>query len=63
MSESNSVIGQINNLNILFTQLLGVDVNIIESKHIGILLQSLLDSYDQLIINITNNNTGICIPF
>ena len=56
MSESTSVTDHINNLNTLFAQLTASDFNIVENERAELLLQSLPDSYDQLIINITNNN-------
>ena len=56
MSESTSVTDHINVLNTLFSQLTTTDVNIAENERAELLLQSLPDSYDQLIINITNNN-------
>jgi len=54
MSESTSVTDHINNLNTLFAQLSAADFNIIKNERAELLLQSLPDSYDQLIINITN---------
>ncbi|RDX71500.1 hypothetical protein CR513_49144, partial [Mucuna pruriens] len=56
MGESTSVTDHINQLNTLFAQLSAVDFNIVENERAELLLQSLPDSYDQLIINITNNN-------
>jgi len=55
MTESISITDHINNLNILFFQLSYLDYKIGENEHAELLLQSLLDSYDQLIINLTNN--------
>ena len=55
MSESSSVTGHINTLNTLFSQLQNMGYEIKTSEHAEILLQSLPDSYDQLIINLTNN--------
>ena len=46
----------INNLNTLFSQLTVLDYKIAENERAKLLLQSLPDSYDQLIVNITNNN-------
>jgi len=43
-------------LNTLFSQLTASDFKIAENERAELLLQSLPDSYDQLIINITNNN-------
>ena len=45
----------INNLNKLFAQLLQ-NINVVENECKELLLHSLIYSYDQLIINITNNN-------
>ena len=56
MSESTSVTNHINNLNTLFAQLSAADFNIIENERAELLPQSLHDSYDQLVINITNYN-------
>ena len=56
MSESTSVTDHINNLNTLFAQLSTADFNIIENERADLLLQSLPDLYDQLVINITNYN-------
>ena len=55
MSESISATDHINNLNTLFSQLSSLDYKITENERAELLLQSLLDSYDQLIINLTNN--------
>lgn len=55
MMESTLVIDHINTFNTLFSQLIIMEHNIETSEHVEILLQSLLDSYDQPIINITNN--------
>ncbi|KAJ0084768.1 hypothetical protein Patl1_29612 [Pistacia atlantica] len=55
MSESTSVTDHINNLNKLFSQLSVLDYNIAVNECVEILFQSLPDSYDQLIINLTNN--------
>jgi len=63
MSESTSVTDHINNLNTLFAQLSAADFNIIENEHAELLLQSLPDSYDQLIINITNYNVVNLLHF
>jgi len=56
MSESTSVTDHINNLNTLFAQLSAAYFNIIENERVELLLQSLPDLYDQLVINITNYN-------
>jgi len=63
MSESTSVTDRINNLNTLFAQLSAVDFNIIENERAELLLQSLPDSYDQLVINITNYNVAELLHF
>jgi len=55
MNESTSATDHINNLNILFSQLSSLDYKIAANEHVELLLQSLLDPYDQLIINLTNN--------
>ena len=47
----------INNLNMLFLQLIATKCQIVENERVELLHQNLPDSYDQLIINITNNNT------
>lgn len=56
MSESTSMPDHINNLNTMFAQLSASDFTIGENERAEVLLQSLPDSYDQLVINITNNN-------
>ena len=56
MSEYTSVTDHINNLNTLFSQLTISDYTIAENERVELLLHSLTDSYDQLVINITNNN-------
>ena len=53
----------INNLNTLFSQLIASDYTIAENEHAELLLQSLPDSYDQLVINIKNNNIANCLAF
>lgn len=63
MSESTMVTDHINHLNTLFAQLSAADFNIVENECAELLLQSLPDSYDQLIINITNNNVEGCLHF
>ena len=55
MSESISVTDHINNENTLFSKLAAMDYNIKENECAELLLQSLPGSYDQLIINLTNN--------
>ena len=55
MTESTSVTDHINTLNTLFSQLTSMEHNIETGERAEILLQSLPDSYDQLIINLTNN--------
>ncbi|KAE8713996.1 hypothetical protein F3Y22_tig00110202pilonHSYRG00134 [Hibiscus syriacus] len=56
MSESTSVTDHLNTLNTLFSQLTSLSCKIVEQERAELLLQSLPDSYDQLIINLTNNN-------
>jgi len=56
MSELTSVTNHINNLNMLFAKLSTTNYNIVENEHVKLLLQSLLYSYDQLFINVTNYN-------
>jgi len=63
MSESTSVIDHINNLNTLFAQLSAADFNMIENERAELLLQRLPDSYDQLVINITNYNVVDLLHF
>ena len=55
MAESTSVTDHINTLNTLFSQLTSLSQIIAESERAELLLQSLPDSYDQLIINLTNS--------
>ncbi|KAJ0082316.1 hypothetical protein Patl1_10272 [Pistacia atlantica] len=55
ITESTSMIDHINNLNTLFSQLSVLDHNIAVNECAKILFQSLPDSYNQLIINLTNN--------
>ncbi|KAE8677858.1 cytochrome P450 71A9-like [Hibiscus syriacus] len=56
MPESTSVTEHLNTLNTLFSQLTSLSCKIGEQERVELLLQSLPDSYDQLIINLTNNN-------
>ncbi|GKD35607.1 gag-pol polyprotein [Tanacetum coccineum] len=55
MTESTSVTEHVNNLNTLFSQLTSLSCKIDSQDHAEILLQSLQDSYDQVIINLTSN--------
>lgn len=55
MTESTSVTEHVNNLNTLFSQLTAVDCKIEPQERAEILLQSLPDSYDQLVISLTGN--------
>ncbi|KAL4271938.1 hypothetical protein GQ457_13G028490 [Hibiscus cannabinus] len=55
MSESTSVTEHLNTLNTLFSQLTSLSYKIEQQERAELLLQSLPDSYDQLIINLTNN--------
>ncbi|KAE8683472.1 hypothetical protein F3Y22_tig00111208pilonHSYRG00305 [Hibiscus syriacus] len=56
MSESTSVTEHLNTLNTLFSQLTSLRCTIGEQERAELLLQSLSDLYDQLIINLTNSN-------
>ncbi|KAH9650921.1 hypothetical protein KPL70_026553 [Citrus sinensis] len=56
MAESTMVTDHINILKTLFSQLTTLSHNIEENERAELLLQSLSDSYDQLIINLMNNN-------
>ncbi|KAE8667838.1 hypothetical protein F3Y22_tig00112368pilonHSYRG00011 [Hibiscus syriacus] len=56
MPESTSVTEHLNTLNTLFSHLTSLGCKIGEQEHAELLLQSLPDSYDQLIINLINNN-------
>ena len=53
----------INTLKTLFSQLTMLGHNIEENVRAGLLLQSLLDLYDQVIINLTNNNPADNLVF
>lgn len=55
MSESTSVTEHLNILNTLFSQLRSLGYKIESQERAELLLQSLPDSYDQLIISLTNN--------
>ncbi|KAK8593262.1 hypothetical protein V6N12_045345 [Hibiscus sabdariffa] len=54
MSESTSVTKHLNTLNTLFSQLTSLSYTVESQERAELLLQSLLDSYDQLIINLMN---------
>ena len=54
MPKSISVIEHINTLKTLFSQLLAMEHNIEDKECVELVLQSLLDSYDHLIINMAN---------
>ncbi|KAE8706560.1 hypothetical protein F3Y22_tig00110392pilonHSYRG00195 [Hibiscus syriacus] len=56
MPESTSVTEHLNTLNTLFSQLTSLSCKIGEQECVELLLQSLPDSYNQLIINLTNTN-------
>ncbi|KAH9752597.1 hypothetical protein KPL71_014753 [Citrus sinensis] len=56
MTESTMVTNHINTLKTLFLQLTTLGHNIEKNERAELLLQSLPDSYDQLIINLTKNN-------
>ncbi|KAL0561700.1 hypothetical protein IC582_002140 [Cucumis melo] len=55
MSESTSMTEHMNTLNTLFSQLTLLGYKIEPNERAELLLQSLPDSYDQLVINLTNN--------
>ncbi|GJR91241.1 retrovirus-related pol polyprotein from transposon TNT 1-94 [Tanacetum coccineum] len=55
MTESTSVTEHVNNLNTLFSQLTSLSCKIDSQERAKILLQSLPDSYDHVIINLTSN--------
>ncbi|KAH9680516.1 hypothetical protein KPL71_026569 [Citrus sinensis] len=63
MAESTMVTDHINTLKTLFSQLTTLGHNIEENERAELLLQSLPDSYDQLIINLTNNNPADSLVF
>ncbi|GJR87113.1 gag-pol polyprotein [Tanacetum coccineum] len=63
MIESTSVTEHVNNLNTLFSQLTSLDCKIDVQERAEILLQSLPDSYDQVIINLTSNVLTDCLVF
>ncbi|KAH9800564.1 hypothetical protein KPL71_000708 [Citrus sinensis] len=63
MAESIMVTDHINTLKTLFSQLTTLGHNIEENERAELLLQSLPDSYDQLIINLTNNNPADSLVF
>nr|GEW95285.1 Gag-Pol polyprotein [Tanacetum cinerariifolium] len=54
-TESTSMTEHVNNLNTLFSKLTSLSCKIDSQKRAKILLQSLPDSYDQVIINLANN--------
>jgi large-conductance mechanosensitive channel len=55
MAETTTVTDHINTIRTLFSQLNALGQQIEENERAELLLQSLLDSYDQFIINLTNN--------
>ena len=63
MVESTLVTGHINTLKTLFSQLTTLGYKIEENERVELLLQSLSDSYDQIIINLTNNNPADSLVF
>ncbi|GJZ97608.1 gag-pol polyprotein [Tanacetum coccineum] len=63
MIESTSVTEHVNNLYTLFSQLTSLDCKIDVQERAEILLQSLPDSYDQVIINLTSNVLTDCLVF
>lgn len=56
MSESTSVKDHINTLNTIFAQLTTSNFHIVENERAEVLLQNLPDSYDQVVIDMINNN-------
>ena len=63
MTESTLVTDHINTLKTLFLQLITLGHKIEENKRAELLLQCLPDSYDQLILNLTNNNPAHSLVF
>ncbi|KAH9689341.1 Integrase catalytic domain-containing protein [Citrus sinensis] len=63
MAESTMVTDHINTLKTLFSQLTTLGHNIEENERAELLLQNLPDSYDQLIINLTNNYLAASLIF
>ncbi|KAF1895947.1 hypothetical protein Lal_00033897 [Lupinus albus] len=63
MNEIILVMNNIKNLSMLFAKLISTNFKVVENECKELLLQALLDSYDQLIINITNNNVSNYICF
>nr|GEW85307.1 retrovirus-related Pol polyprotein from transposon TNT 1-94 [Tanacetum cinerariifolium] len=63
MTKSTSVTEHVNNLNTLFSQLASLDCKIDVQERAKILLQSLHDSYDQVVIYLTNNVLTDCLVF
>ncbi|KAH9671138.1 hypothetical protein KPL70_017236 [Citrus sinensis] len=63
MAESTMVTDHIKTLNTLFSQLTTLGHNIEENERAELLLQSLLDLYDQPIINLKNNNPADSLIF
>jgi len=55
MAETTSVIDHINTIRTIFSQFTTLGKQIEENERVEHLLQSIPDSYDQLIINLTNN--------
>ena len=63
MVETTSVTDYINTLKTLFLQLTTLGHKIVENEHAELLLQSLPDSFDQLIINLMTNNQAESLVF
>ncbi|KAK9090448.1 hypothetical protein Sjap_023625 [Stephania japonica] len=63
MAESTSVTEHINAMNTLFSQLTSLSYKIESQERAELLLQSLPDSYDQLIIYLTNKLLTDCLAF
>jgi len=62
-AETTAVTDHINTIRILFSQLTTLGQQIEENERAKLLLQSLPDLYDQLIINLTNNILLDCLVF
>ena len=63
IAESTTVTNHINTLKTLFSQFTTLGHNIEENERAKLLLQNLPDSYNQLIINLTNNNRVDSLTF
>lgn len=63
MNEPISITDHVNTINKIFPRVKVSDFMIVKNEHAKILLQSLHDSYDKLIVNITNNNISNSLHF